>query len=124
MHHSRRTQPSNALNGELRSKATSPPTLARMVQSTQYFDPCLQDSSKISEKKALNSNPGVRLLGLGPFYVQRLCSWTETVPLSSPSMVWKTSSMGVRLRGNLGNVDPLNKVPFQKAISRVKRGPL
>ena len=31
---------------------------------------------------------------------------------------------GVRIRGTLDDIDPLNKVPFQRAISRVKKGPL
>ena len=30
--------------------------------------------------------------------------------------------MGVRIRGTLGDIDPLNKVPFKRAISRVKKG--
>ena len=30
--------------------------------------------------------------------------------------------MGVRIRGTLGDVEPLNKVPFMRAISRVKMG--
>ena len=33
-------------------------------------------------------------------------------------------NIGVRLRGTLGDIDPLNKVPFKRAISRVNRGPL
>ena len=32
--------------------------------------------------------------------------------------------MGVRIRGTLGDVDPLNKVPFKRAISRAQKGPL
>ena len=33
--------------------------------------------------------------------------------------------MGVRIRGSLvGDIDPLNKVPFKRATSRVKKGPL
>ena len=28
------------------------------------------------------------------------------------------------MRGTLGDIDPLNKVPFQRAISRVKKDPL
>ena len=32
--------------------------------------------------------------------------------------------MGVRIRGTLGDIDPLNKVPFKRAKSRVKKGPL
>ena len=33
-------------------------------------------------------------------------------------------SLGVRIRGTLGDIDPLNKVPFKRAISSVKKGPL
>ena len=32
--------------------------------------------------------------------------------------------MGVRIRGTLEDTDPLHKVPFKRAISRVKKGPL
>ena len=32
--------------------------------------------------------------------------------------------LGVRTRETLGDVDPLNKVPFKRAISKVKKGPL
>ena len=32
--------------------------------------------------------------------------------------------MGVRIRGTLGDIDPLNKVPFKRARSRVQKGPL
>ena len=35
--------------------------------------------------------------------------------------VW-VEVVGVRIRGTLGDVDPLNKVPFMRAISRVKMG--
>ena len=28
------------------------------------------------------------------------------------------------IRGTLGDRDPLNKVPFKRAISRVKKGPV
>ena len=31
---------------------------------------------------------------------------------------------GVRIRGPLGDIDPLNKVPFKRATSRVQKGPL
>ena len=31
--------------------------------------------------------------------------------------------IGARIRGTLGYIDPLNTVPFQRAISRVKKGP-
>ena len=30
--------------------------------------------------------------------------------------------MGVRIRGTLGDIDPLNKVPFKRARSRVQKG--
>ena len=32
--------------------------------------------------------------------------------------------LGVRIRGTPGDIDPLNKVPFKRAISRVQKGPL
>ena len=32
--------------------------------------------------------------------------------------------MGVRIRGTLGDVDPLNRVHFKRATSRVQKGPL
>ena len=31
--------------------------------------------------------------------------------------------MGARIRGTLKDIDALNKVPFKRAISRVKQGP-
>ena len=30
--------------------------------------------------------------------------------------------LGGRIRGTLGDVDPLNKAPFKRAISRVRKG--
>ena len=41
---------------------------------------------------------------------------------SSPK--FQSSTVGVRTRGTLGDIDPLNKVPFKRARSRVKKGPL
>ena len=35
-----------------------------------------------------------------------------------------TPNIGFRSRGTLAGVDPLNKVPFKRARSRVKKGPL
>ena len=32
--------------------------------------------------------------------------------------------MAVRIRGTLGSIVPRNKVPFKRAVSRVKRGAL
>ena len=32
--------------------------------------------------------------------------------------------MGVRSRGTLGDIDPLNKVPFRRATTRVEEAPL
>ena len=32
--------------------------------------------------------------------------------------------LGDRIRGTLGDMDSLNKVPFKRAISRVKKSPL
>ena len=31
--------------------------------------------------------------------------------------------MGVRIRETLGDIDPLNKVPFKRTASRVQKGP-
>ena len=31
--------------------------------------------------------------------------------------------LGVRIRGTLGDIDPLNKVPFKRARIRVQKGP-
>ena len=39
----------------------------------------------------------------------------------------ETPKLGVRIRGikgTLGDIDPLNKVPFKRATSRVQKGPL
>ena len=33
------------------------------------------------------------------------------------------SLLGVGIRGTLGDLDPLNKVPFKRAKSKVKNGP-
>ena len=35
-----------------------------------------------------------------------------------------TSLLGVRIKGTLGDIDPLNKVPFKRATSRAQKGPL
>ena len=32
--------------------------------------------------------------------------------------------MGVRIRGGLGDIGPLNKVPFKRARSKVQKGTL
>ena len=32
--------------------------------------------------------------------------------------------MGDRIRGTLGDIDPLNKVPFKRARRKVQKGPL
>ena len=32
--------------------------------------------------------------------------------------------MGVRIRGTLGDIDTLNKVPFERARSKAEKGPL
>ena len=37
--------------------------------------------------------------------------------------VWGTT-LAVRIGGTLEDIDPLNKVPLKRAISRVKKGPL
>ena len=36
---------------------------------------------------------------------------------------WKPK-LGVRIKGTLGDIDPLNKVLFQRAMSRLKNSPL
>ena len=36
----------------------------------------------------------------------------------------RASHVGVRIRGTLGDIDPLTKVPFKRATSRVQKGPL
>ena len=33
------------------------------------------------------------------------------------------STLGDRIRGTFGDIDPLNRVPFEGAISRVKKDP-
>ena len=35
-----------------------------------------------------------------------------------------TGTLRARIRGTLGDTDPLNKVPVKRATSRVKKGPL
>ena len=40
------------------------------------------------------------------------------------SLLAPGSILGVGIRGSLGDINPLNKLPFQKANSRVKKGPL
>ena len=30
--------------------------------------------------------------------------------------------MGIRISGTLGDIDPLNKAPFKRGISRVQKG--
>ena len=42
----------------------------------------------------------------------------------TPPNLFKPLELGVRIRGTLGDIDPLNKVPFKRAISKVKKGPL
>ena len=40
------------------------------------------------------------------------------------SEAYKGFNMGVRIRGTLGDIDPLIKVPFKRATSRIQKGPL
>ena len=40
----------------------------------------------------------------------------------SPNLL-SCTVMGVRIRETLGDIDPLNKVPLKRAISRVQKGP-
>ena len=37
---------------------------------------------------------------------------------------FRVGKMGVRIRGTLGDIDPLNKVPLKRARSGVQKGPL
>ena len=43
--------------------------------------------------------------------------------VSVPAALARTR-IGVGIRGTLGDIDPLNKVPFKRAISRAKKDPL
>ena len=54
--------------------------------------------------------------GLGGFPAQGLAK----TPLDLPG----TSNMGLRIRGTLEDIDPLKKLPFKRARSRVQKGPL
>ena len=49
----------------------------------------------------------------------RLTNTTLPSPSSSLDPI-----LGVRIQGTLGEIDPLNKLLFKRAISRVKKGPL
>ena len=47
------------------------------------------------------------------------------VPTKLPQSESHTQlGVGARIRGTLGDIDPLNKIPFKRARSRVKKGPL
>ena len=39
-------------------------------------------------------------------------------------LVLNTTTTGVRITGTLEDIDPLSKVSFKRARSRVKKGPL
>ena len=43
-------------------------------------------------------------------------------PLLSPFS--ESFKVGVGTRGTLGDIDPLNKVPFKRATSEVQKGPI
>ena len=45
-------------------------------------------------------------------------------PKSTIEYIATRFSVGVRIGGTLGDIDPLNKVPFKRAKSRVQKGPL
>ena len=75
---------------------------------------------------------GLRDLGLEPGP-----NWAEAGLLTAPWLfgmlgAWAKAQrtgascfwVGVRIRGTLGDIDPLNKVPFKRARSRVQKGPL
>ena len=48
----------------------------------------------------------------------------RTVCASEPWTRNPKPYMGVRIRGTLRDIDPLNKVPFERATSRVQKGSL
>ena len=41
-----------------------------------------------------------------------------------PSNTALNAMLGARIRETLGDIDPLNKVPFKRATRRVQKGPL
>ena len=45
-------------------------------------------------------------------------------PASDYQACGARAQLGVRIRGALGDIDPLNKVPFKRATKRVGKGPL
>ena len=53
------------------------------------------------------------------FPVEGAC---QSLPVLS-DLINASSCLGVRIRVNLGNIDPLKKVPFKRARSRVEKGP-
>ena len=48
----------------------------------------------------------------------------EKAQVSDASNFPRFQLLGVRLRGTFGDIDPLNKLPCKRAISRVQKGPL
>ena len=42
----------------------------------------------------------------------------------TPGAMSQPDFIGVRIRGTLGDIDPLNEVPFKGATTRTKKGPL
>ena len=46
----------------------------------------------------------------------------ETIGTASCQIPLFSPKLGVGIKGTLGDIDPLNKVPFKRARSRVQKG--
>ena len=68
------------------------------------------------------SNPKLR--GTGGIGLCKHAPPTDRACDSGVSQEVKHPNMGVRIRGTLGDIDRLNKVPFKRATSRVQKGHL
>ena len=67
--------------------------------------------------KGLNNRSGCRK--------KRALSPLKPEPRTAPLQVKAlTLNLGVRMRGTLGDIDPLNKLPFKRARSGAQKGPL
>ena len=51
-------------------------------------------------------------------YLLRRCLNPEPNGLPDANSIISPQAIAVRIRGALGDIDPLNKVPFRRAISR------
>ena len=48
----------------------------------------------------------------------------QSLRLRGSGLGFRVRFLGVRIRGTLGDIDPLNKVPLKRVTSRVQKGPL